>query len=97
MNPRDLLIADHRPLFGRSAIAEWKPAESDEAQIVRRAAEIQHEAALALWTAMRSRGERIGELADRRHINAEGLRRKLRGETWANLRDLAMWQLEMDD
>ena len=93
MNPRDLLIPDHRRLFGRSETLEW---DSSAPAVEVRAAQTQHQAARSLVDAMKRRGETAGEVADGWHLNAEGVRRKLRGESWASLRDLAMWELYVE-
>ena len=90
MGPRDVLIPDHRRLFGRAATVEWSAAAP---AVEVRAAQLPHDAARTLVEVMRGRGETIASLATRWHLDAEGVRRKLRGETWASLRDLAMWTL----
>lgn len=90
MGPRDWLIADHRRLFGRADAVEWDQAAPP---VEVRAAQMQHQAARAFRERMLSRGLNVAEVADGWHLNAEGLRRKLRGEAWASLRDLAMWEL----
>lgn len=93
MSPRDLLIPDHRRLFGRASAVEW----SGSAPTVEvRAAQMQHDAARSLVETMKGRGETTSTLAEGWHLNAEGVRRKLRGESWASLRDLAMWALYVE-
>lgn len=94
MSPRDLLAEGQQPLFGRTPTAEWVNATSDDHRVQLRAAQIQHEAAVRFRTHLRAKRETVGQFADRRHLNAESVRRKLRGESWANLRDLALWELE---
>lgn len=93
MNPRDLLIPDHRRLFGRASAVKWS-ASAPAVEV--RAAQMQHDAARSLVELMKVRGQTTGEVADEWHFKAEGVRRKLRGETWASLRDLAMWSLYVE-
>jgi hypothetical protein len=90
MGPRDLLISDHRSLFGRASAVMWEP---DVPEVERRAAGMQHSAATELRSVLRNRGETVGEVAASWHLDAEGVRRKLRGEVWAGLRDLARWSI----
>ena len=93
MGPRDLLISDHRRLFGRAEAVGW---DASAPVVEVRAAQMQHDAARALLEAMKARGENTGDVAEGWHLNAEGVRRKLRGESWASLRDLAMWELYVE-
>lgn len=90
VGPRDLLIADHRRLFGRADVVSWDPSAP---AVEVRAAQMQHAAARDFYAALKARGESVADAAEAWLLNAEGLRRKLRGETWASLRDLAMWEL----
>lgn len=94
--PRDYLIDGHDRLFGKSTNVEWKAPSSFDENVRLRAAQTQHAAALDFRKFLKAQGVRIGEFAERRHLNAEGLRRKLRGEMWMNLRDLAMLELGRD-
>lgn len=93
MGPRDLLISDHRRLFGRADAVEW---DASAPVVEVRAAQMQHWAAQQVFKSLQARGASVADAAESWLLNAEGVRRKLRGETWASLRDLAMWELYVE-
>lgn len=96
VTPRELLIADHRPLFGKAEAVRWRTVHTWEEQVAVRAAKVQHEQALRFRRLLKRHHRTMNDFARDRFLNAESVRRKLRGETWASLRDLATWAVEYD-
>jgi hypothetical protein len=60
-----------------------------------KAARTQHAVALRVRAQLAANGLTVAQLADELHTDAEGLRRKLRGEKWAALQDIASWSLAL--
>lgn len=92
LRPRDLLEAPN--IFGRRPDARWLVGP-DTPRALLAAAWLQHQAALVVhYETMRRRGG-VSGLARQLGADADYLRRKLHGERWATVRDLAEWMVEI--
>lgn len=92
VRPKDFLEAPNS--FGKRPDARWI-VDPDTPRELLAAAWLQHQAALVLhYEATRRRGG-VATLARDLGKNGDYLRRKLHGERWASVRDLAAWMIEV--
>ena len=88
--PRLCLDPDHRSLFGKSNRVIWIES-SPPGELA--AAYQQHLVSYAVRQALRDSGQTIEQLARDAGLGIETLRRKLRGEVWMSLTDMATLEL----
>lgn len=92
LRPKDFLEAPKS--FGKRPDARWVVGPETPRGLLA-AAWLQHQAALVVhYESMRRRGG-VADLARKLGKDGDYLRRKLHGERWANVRDLADWMLEV--
>jgi len=90
--PRDFLEAPGS--FGRRPDARWL-AVPDALRSLLAGAWLQHQASLGVHFELSSRRGGVAGLARALGKQSDYLRRKLNGERWANIRDIAAWALEL--
>lgn len=97
--PRDFLLPGDRGQFGKDGSLTWLEVESVTDRGALAAAQRQHRASIRVrWLIKNSSNlSGVGAFAYSLHTNAEGLRRKLRGENWASLVDLGLWSVALND
>jgi hypothetical protein len=98
MRPKEWLDPAHASLFGDTDKVEWQSAVGFFELAERAAAQRQHAAAMVI-NAFIDQTEGLHREALSRRLGWDGdhLGRKLRGEQWADVRDLAKWALASGD
>lgn len=91
--PQDWLIEDHKGLFGKGEVKQWREAGSFFEQAERFAAARQDAVSRMMRAAMKDRGLTGEDLSVRLGKNRAHVGRKLRGEEWLGWREVHEWAL----
>ncbi len=97
MQPKEWLVEGHRTLFGDTDDVSWRSAHGFFEHSERAAARRQHVAAMLVNRHLKGGGVSQESLSRRLGRGEDHVGRKLRGEQWADVRDLAEWARAFGD